>query len=93
MCPVYFGFPLPVAPTITMCRPSADAGRVKTGCQRCPIVRMVPPTGIRLLRASSGTAPGASVRPRAVRACRFHCRRSKVIGAEAVMPARPVVMA
>ena len=41
----------------------------------------------------SGTAPGALVRPRAVRAWRFHWRASKMIGADAVMPPRPVVMA
>jgi len=86
-------FPDPVAPTMTMCRAHADAGRAKTGSQWWPIVRMVPPTGIFPPRASSGTAPGASVSPLAVRTCRFHCLRSKVIGAEAVMPPSPVVMA
>ena len=86
-------FPLPVAPTMTMCRPHAPAGRVNTGCQRWPTARMVPPTGILALRASSGTAPGAWVRPLAVRTCLRHCLRSKVIGAEAVIPPRPAVMA
>jgi len=44
-------------------------------------------------RVSSGTAPGAAARPRAARACLRHCRASKVIGAEAVSPARPVLIA
>ena len=86
-------FPLPVAPTMAMCRAHAVDGRANTGSQWWPMVRMVPPTGIFPPRASSGTAPGASVSPRAVRTCCFHCRASKVIGAEAVMPPRPVVMA
>ncbi len=66
---------------------------MKTGSQWWPTVRMVPPTGIFPPLASSGTAPGASVRPLAVRTWCFHCRVSKVIGAEAVIPARPAVMA
>src|ERR1019366_6889798 len=86
-------FPDPVAPTITMCRAHAPAGIAKTGCHRCPIARIVPPTGSRPPEASRGTAPGAALRPRAVRTRRFHCRVSKVIGAEAVRPFRPVVMA
>ena len=90
---IRFVFPLPVEPTTTMCRAHAVNGRLKTGCQRCPIARMVPPTGIRPPRASSGTAPGASARPWAVRTCRFHCRLSKMIGAEAVIPLSPVVTA
>ncbi len=56
-------FPLPVAPTMTMCRPQAAAGTLNTGCQRRPTARMVPPTGIASSRASSGTAPGALMRP------------------------------
>ncbi len=78
---------------MTMWRAHAVAGMVKTGCQRWPMARMVPPTGICPPRASSGTAPGAAVGPRAVRIWRFHCRASKVIGAVAVRPPRPVVMA
>jgi len=57
------------------------------------MARMVPPTGIRPPRPSSGTAPGAAVRPRAVRTCRRHWRASKVIGAVAMIPPSPVVMA
>ncbi len=86
-------FPLPVAPTMTMCRAHAVAGMVKTGCQRCPMARMVPPTGIRPPRASSGTAPGAAVRLLAVATWRRHWRVSKVIGAEAVIPPSPEVIA
>ena len=90
---IRFVFPLPVAPTMTMCRAHAAAGMVNTGCQRWPMARMVPPTGIRPPRPSSGTAPGAAVRPRAVRTCRFHWRASKVIGAVAMIPPSPVVIA
>jgi len=54
---------------------------------------MVPPTPILPPLASSGTAPGASVRPLAVRTCRFHCRASNAIGAEAMIPASPAVIA
>ena len=88
-----FVFPDPVAPTTTMCRAHAAAGRVNTGRQRCPTARMVPPTPILPPLASSGTAPGASVRPLAVRTCRFHCRASNAIGAEAMIPASPAVIA
>ena len=90
---IRFVFPDPVAPTMTMCRAHDDAGRASTGFHLWPMARMVPPTGMFPPRASSGTAPGALVRPRAVRACRFHCRASKMIGADAVMPPSPVVMA
>jgi hypothetical protein len=90
---IRFVFPVPVAPTMTMCRAHELAGSLSTGCQRCPIARMVPPTGICPPRASSGTAPGALVRPVAVRICRFHCRASKVIEAEAMIPLRPLLMA
>ena len=85
--------PLPVAPTTTMCRAQAAAGMANTGRQRCPIVRIVPPTGIRLPRASSGTDPGAAMRPPAVRTWRLHCLASKVTGAEAVQPPIPAVTA
>ena len=57
------------------------------------MARMVPPTGIVLPRVSSGTAPGARVRPWAVAACRRHWRASKVIGAEAMIPPSPAVTA
>jgi len=57
------------------------------------MARMVPPTGIFPPRPSSGTAPGAAVSPLAVRTWRFHWRASKVIGAEAVIPPSPAVMA
>ena len=90
---IRFVFPLPVAPMMTMCRAHAVAGRVNTGSQRRPMARMVAPTGIFCPRRASGTAAGAPVRALAVRTCRFHCRRSKVIGADAVIPASPVVMA
>ena len=90
---IRFVFPLPVEPTITMCRAHAPGSRVNAGCQEWPMARMVPPTGILLPRASSGTAPGAWVRPRAVRTWRFHWRASKVIGAEAILPPSPAVMA
>ena len=85
--------PLPVEPTTTMCRAHADAGMANTRRQRCPIARIVPPTGMAPPRPSSGTAPGAPVTLLAVRTWRRHCRASKIIGAEAVMPPRPVVMA
>ena len=90
---IRFVFPLPVAPTITMCRAHAACGTLNTGCQRCPMVRMVPPTGICAPLASSGTLPGAAVRPLAVRTWRFHWRMSNVIGAEASQPPIPVVIA
>ena len=90
---IKFVFPLPVAPTMTMCRAQDAAGTVSTGFHLWPIARMVPPTGICPPLASSGTAPGALVRPRAVRAWRFHWRASKTIGAVALRPPRPVVMA
>ena len=90
---IRFVFPLPVAPTITMCRAHAAGATVNTGCQRCPTARMVPPTVIRSPRVSSGTLPGAAVRPLAVRTWRFHWRASNVIGAEAVQPPIPVVSA
>jgi hypothetical protein len=57
------------------------------------MARMVPPTGIFPPRARSGTAPGASVMPLAVRTCRFHCRASNVIGAEAMIPPSPALTA
>jgi hypothetical protein len=81
---IRFVFPLPVAPTTTICRPRAVAGRVNTGCQRCPTARMVAPTGIRAPLVRRGTAPGALVRSRAVRTWRRHWRASKIIGADAV---------
>ena len=90
---IRFVFPHPVAPMITMCRAHAANGTVNTGCQRCPMARMVPPTGIRLPAPRSGTAPGAAVRPLAARTCRFHCRASKVIGADAIRPPIPLLMA
>ena len=95
---IRFVFPLPVAPTITMCRAHAADGTANTGCQRCPTVRMVPPTGMSACwvgscRVSSGTLPGAAVRPRAVRTWRFHWRASNVIGAEASQPPIPAVTA
>ncbi len=86
-------FPLPVEPTMTMCRASASGRKVNTGCQRQPMARMVPPTGIFPPVARSGTAPGAAVRPLAVRTCLRHCRTSKVIGAEASQPPIPVLSA
>ena len=76
-----------------MCRAQAVCGTVNTGCQRCPMARMVPPTGIRAPLASSGTLPGAAVRPLAARTWRFHCRASNVMGAEASQPPIPVVSA
>ena len=78
---------------MTMCRAHAAGSRVNTGCHGWPMARMVPPTGILFPRASRGTAPGARVRPRAVRTCRFHCRASKVMEAEAMTPASPAVTA
>ena len=88
---IRFVFPLPVAPTTTMCRAHAASGMVNTGCQRCPMARMVPPTGIRPPDARRGTVPGAAVRPFAARTWRFHWRASKVIGAEASRPPIPAV--
>ena len=90
---IRFVFPDPVAPTTTMWRAQAAAGMAKTGCQRWPMERMVPPTGIRPPRASSGTAPGASVSPFAVRTWRFHWRASKVIEADAMIPPSPAEIA
>ena len=90
---IRFVFPLPVAPTITMCRAHAAGGTVNTGCQRCPTVRIVPPTGICPPLASSGTLPGAAVRPLAVRTWRFHWRASNVIGADASQPPIPAFIA
>jgi hypothetical protein len=87
---IRFVFPRPVAPTMTMCRPHAVLGTVNTERQRWPMARMVPPTGIRLPRHSSGTLPGALFTPRARRAWCFHCRASNVIGAEASQPPIPL---
>jgi hypothetical protein len=77
---IRFVLPLPVEPTMTMCRAHAAGSRVNTGCHGWPIARMVAPTGIRPPLASRGTAPGAWVRPWAVRTCRFHWRLSKMTG-------------
>jgi hypothetical protein len=57
------------------------------------MARMVPPTGIRPPRASSGTAPGAAVRLLAVRTWRRHWRASNRIGAVAMIPPSPVLIA
>jgi hypothetical protein len=57
---------------ITMCRLHAVYGRVNTSRQRCPMARMVPPTGIVPFEVSRGTEPGAAARPVAARTCRFH---------------------
>jgi len=86
-------FPEPLAPMITMCRAHAAAGTAKIGFHLHATARMVPPIGIRLPRASSGTEPGAAVRPSAALAWRFHWRLSKVTGAEAVRPPIPAMMA
>jgi len=51
---------------------------------------MTLPMTIRLSRSVSGTLPGALFRARAVLAWRVHCRWSKMTGAVAVCPARPV---
>jgi hypothetical protein len=90
---IRFVFPLPVAPTTTMCRAHAGNGTANTGRQRCPTERMVPPAGIRPPEVISGTAPGAAIRPLAVHTCRRHCRASKVAGAEASQPRIPLVTA
>ena len=86
---IRFVFPVPVAPTITMCRAHASAGTEKTGVGRQATARMVPPTGMRPRRDSSGTEPGAAVRPSAARTCLLHCRVLKVTGAEAIHPPIP----
>jgi len=90
---IRFVFPRPVAPTMTICRPHAAYGTVNTGCQRCPMTRIVPPTGMRPPRPSSGTQPGALFTPPALRTWRFHCPASNVIGAEASQPAIPLFIA
>ena len=90
---IRFVFPLPVAPTMTMCRLHAASGTAKTERQRCPMVRMVPPTGIRSPRASSGTAPGALFTSIARPAWCFHCLASNVIGADASLPPIPLIIA
>ena len=78
---------------MTACRPNDRYGTARTGRQGCRMARMTGPITTFPRRASRGTVPGAAARPRAARTWRRHCRVSKVIGAEAVCPARPVVMA
>ena len=86
---IRFVLPEPDAPMMTMCRAHAAAGTANTGFHLQAIARIVPPTGMRLPRASSGTEPGALLRPSAAAVSRFHCRVSKVTGAEAIRAADP----
>ena len=78
---------------MTMCRVHAAGGTAKTERHRWPMVRMVPPTGIRPPRASSGTAPGALFTSPARPTWRFHCRASNVTGADASQPPIPLLIA
>ncbi len=86
---IRFVFPDPVAPMMTWWRAHAAAGMAKTGLGLAPTTRIVPPIGMVRRRVSSGTEPGASVTPLAVRTCRRHCRLSKVTGAEDRRPPIP----
>ena len=60
-------FPVPVVPITTWCERSRGYGTVVSGCARCRTARMVAPATTLPSRRSSGTAPGALIRARAVR--------------------------
>ena len=90
---IRFVFPDPDEPMITEWRAKERAGTVRMGRHLWRMARMTGPITTWPPRVRRGTVPGAAARPRAARTWRRHCRVSNSIGAEAVIPARPVVMA
>ncbi len=86
--------PVPLAPTITMCRVNKNAGTASTGRQRVLIARMTGPAGTASPSlVASGSVPGAASAPRAAADWRRHWRMSKEAAANADPPAIPVVTA
>ena len=83
-------FPVPVVPMTTWCERSRGYGMAVSGSGRCRTVRMVAPATTLPSRRSSGTAPGALIRARAVRTWCRHCRRSNAAGAPGLSPPLPV---
>ena len=56
----------------------------------CRMARIMPPITTSPFRCVSGTAPGAAIRARALRAWRRHCRRSKLTAEPGDRPPAPV---
>jgi hypothetical protein len=85
--------PVPVVPMTTWWERSRRYGIAASGGAGWPAARITAPATMAPPRDSSGTAPGAAIRARAVRTWCRHCRRSKAALAVGDSPPVPVRIA